>query len=509
MMMKLSGTAIFLWAFASLAQQPDFPVSLRQGIMAGEVTETSVLLQSRLTSSSPYQDPRWEGVRGIGGWARFEFADNAGFNDSRRTGWLQAVPPADFIVKVLVDGLRPATRYHYRLRYGPNKDDLRVSGAATFRTLAGRANTAAYSFAIVTGMNYSFFHHTGSGRTRPYTGPDKHLGYPGLASISKLKPDFFVGTGDNVYYDHPGHRGRAQTQHEMRKKHHEQYSQPRFLELFRSSATYWLKDDHDHRFNDSDQINPVMIRMSNQTLNYPKTNRYEGESGSGFAPSHELGLRIFREQLPVVDPEDADAVTYRTHRISRDLQLWCVEGRDYRSPNDMPDGPEKTIWGAEQKAWLKRTLKESDATFKLLISPTPLVGPDSGGKRDNHTNINGFRHEGREFFEWLTESGMATDEFFIATGDRHWQYRSIHPSGYEEFSSGALVDANAILGSFPGDAKSTDPNGEIKQPFHSPEASGGFLLISVRPDADAAVAEFRFYDENGKLLYEHDKRRRR
>ena len=71
------------------------------------------------------------------------------------------------------------------------------------------------------------------------------------------------------------------------------------------------------------------------------------------------------------------------------------------------------------------------------------------------------------------------------------------------------MDANAILGSFPGDAKSTDPNGEIKQPFHSPEASGGFLLISVRPDADAAVAEFRFYDENGKLLYEHDKRRRR
>ncbi|MDB6006750.1 MAG: hypothetical protein JWR15_3737, partial [Prosthecobacter sp.] len=26
-----------------------------------------------------------------------------------------------------------------------------------------------------------------------------------------------------------------------------------------------------------------------------------------------------------------------------------TDGRDYRSPNKMPDGPDKTIWGAEQK----------------------------------------------------------------------------------------------------------------------------------------------------------------
>ncbi len=504
--MKLFRTFIPFLALAAAAQQSDFPVNLRQGAMAGEVTARSVILQSRLTSSSPFQDPRWEGVRGVGGWAYFEVADNGEFRDARRTEWLEAVPPADFIVKTKVDGLRPASRYHYRLHYGPAKDDLRTSNAATFRTLAG-AGAEAYSLAIVTGMNYSFFHYTGSGRTRPYTGPDKHLGYPGLASILESKPDYFVGTGDNVYYDHPGHRGRAQTQHEMRKKHHEQYSQPRFLDLFREVASYWMKDDHDHRFNDSDQINPVLIRMSNRAPYYPKRNLYEGESGSGFEPSHDLGLRIFREQLPVVDPKEANPVTYRTHRVSRDLQIWFVEGRDYRSPNDMPDGPWKTIWGAEQKSWLKKTLKGSDATFKLLISPTPMVGPDSGGKRDNHTNINGFRHEGDEFFEWLQAERFAADEFFIACGDRHWQYHSIHPSGYEEFSSGALVDANAILGTFPGDPNSTDPDGEIEQPYHSPEASGGFLLISVRPDGDAGVARFRFYDENGTLLYEHEKRR--
>ena len=505
-------------ALLMLAQQPDFPINLRQGVMTGEVTQTTAILQSRLTSSSPYHDPRWEGIRGAGGWAYLETADNSEFSNSRKTDWLQAVPTRDFIVKTKVSGLSPATRYHYRLHYGPAKDNLRVSEAAAFRTLAGPNKAEAYSVAIVTGMNYSFFHYTGPWWTQlsgkhpilppPYSGPDKHLGYPALESILKLQPDFFVGTGDNVYYDHPGHHGRAQTQHEMRKKHHEQYSQPRFLDLFRRVATYWLKDDHDHRFDDSDQINPVRIGFAKRLPYYPKTNIWEGESGSGFAPPHELGVRIFREQLPVVDPTDAGAVTYRTHRVSRDLQVWFVEGRDYRSPNDMPDGAHKTIWGAEQKAWLKRTLKESDAAFKLLISATPMVGPDSAGKRDNHTNINGFRHEGDEFFRWLVENGLSPNEFFIACGDRHWQYHAIHPTGFEEFSCGALVDANSSIGSFPGDPNTTDPEGKIKQPYHSPEPSGGFLIITVKPEGESAVAEFRFYDEKGKLLYQHRKQHR-
>ena len=327
------------------AQPSDFPINLRQGVIVGEVGEDSAILQSRLTSSNPRQDPRWEGIRGSDGWARFEIAENDRFEGGRMTGWLEASPYSDFIVKERVTGLASATRYYYRLHYGPRKGNLTTSETGTFRTLAGET-PATYSFAVVTGMNYSFFHYTGSSRVPPYSGPDKELGYPALASILKLQPDFFVGTGDNVYYDHPGHRGRAQTRHEMRKKHHEQYSQPHFRSLFREVATYWMKDDHDHRFDDSDAVNAVRIRAPKQLAYYPRTNIHEGESGSGFEPSHELGLDVFQEQMPVVDPTEPDPVTFRTHRVSRDLQVWFVEGRDYRSPLDQPDGPDKTIWGA-------------------------------------------------------------------------------------------------------------------------------------------------------------------
>jgi len=165
----------------------------------------------------------------------------------------------------------------------------------------------------------------------------------------------------------------------------------------------------------------------------------------------------------------------------------------------MPDGPGKTIWGKEQNEWLRRTLLESDAAFKILISPTPMIGPDRESKRDNHVNTRGFRYEGRQFINWLRENGFLDKNFYFVCGDRHWQYHSIDPSGFEEFSCGALVDANAIRGTFPGDPNSNDPEGEIKQPFHPDVPSGGFLMITIKPEGPAA--EFSFYDEKGTLLY--------
>ena len=179
----------------------------------------------------------------------------------------------------------------------------------------------------------------------------------------------------------------------------------------------------------------------------------------------------------------------------------------YRSPNAMEDGPEKSIWGQEQKAWLKETLLASDATFKILISPNPMIGPDDARKSDNHTNLGGFQHEGKEFFAWLNETGLVKKNFYLICGDRHWQYHSIHPSGVEEFSCGALVDANSRLGRKPGDPASTDPEGLIKQVYAQKVRSAGFLLVKADPASEEAPAKltFVFHDENGKVLHEHTK----
>lgn len=457
------------------------PIGTAQGVFAGELTESSVILQSRLTTGG--RDEHGE-VTGVAGVARFELSTDPGFMEYDATDWLPALADNDFIVKARVGGLAPATVYYFRLNYGAGEDSTKLSRASRFETLAGASISRPVTFTALTCMNYEKFHFgdfnaQGEMKLKPYPGHDKHLGYPALSYIPLLEPQFVIYNGDNVYYDqNPSGQAVASTMEDMRFRWHRQYSQPRLLDIMGVAGGYWLKDDHDFRFNDSD---------------------LEGDR----APSPETGIRIFREQVPVVDPALENAVTYRTHRVSKELQLWFLEGRDYRSPNAMEDGPGKSIWGKEQMAWLKKTLKASHAVFKILIVPSPMVGPDKGRKSDNHTNFGGFRHEAGEFFAWLGEEGFSSEELFIITGDRHWQYHSIHPSGFQEFSAGSISYANAQRAVKPGDARGTDPQGLIKQPYVSPDLRGGFLQVYVIPGGEGRKDEFkvRVFDEWGRNVY--------
>lgn len=487
----------FVWGCSQPLTSPT--VYLGQGMMVGEVTTHSVLLQARISRSDTFIDHDLPGAYGLG---IFQLTTDSTFTRVLTSDTLYALPKNDFLLKTKMEGLQAGRIYYYRLQYGGDEAMRQLSPISQFKTLAGPSSSEEISFVAVTGMNYYHFHFGKYDRTKAYKGADKALGYPALEAIEDLQPDYFIGTGDNVYFDHPdssnfskalaagknphpgNYNGAAVTDESgMRQKYHQQFGQARFKALFQKVGTYWEKDDHDYRFNDADTTQQFSI-------------------------SHALGVKSFREQLPVVDPKDSGATTYRTHRMNADLQIWLLEGRDYRSPNAMPDGPDKTLLGQTQLDWLKMSLLKSDAAFKLIISPTPLVGPDDAYKRDNHVNRRGFRYEGEALFAWLTENGFLRKGLYLICGDRHWQYHAIHPSGFEEFSTGALVDNNARAGRLAGDPKSTDPDGLIQQPYiqgKSESASGGFLLVRVHREAQTPKLSFQFYDEQGLLLYETTK----
>ena len=446
-------------------------VHLAQGCMAGEPTANSVLLQTRVTAiPGPTLDADND-VPGAPGEVCFEYGTKPDWSDARRTEWMRATAETDFIVRARLSGLRPAQLYHYRAVFGPSRTDTRPGPTGQFRTLAGAASDRAITFIVGSCVNYMKFMFGPKGTAGPAvtaTEEDKRLGYRAFPAMARLKPDFFVGTGDIVYYDNILH-GPARTLPELRKCWHEQFRFPRLIEFFAQTPAYWSKDDHDFRFNESDNETPRL-------------------------PLPATGIALFREQLPIVPAGDMNSPTYRTHRVNRHLQIWLTEGRDHRSPNAMPDGPDKSLWGRAQREWLQRTLRESDATWKILISPTPMVGPDDATKVDNHADIEGFRFERDAFFSWLQAEKISG--FMVFCGDRHWQYHSIHPSGVEEFACGALNDENARLGVPPGSKKGSDPEGRIKQPYLYTEPTGGFLHVRV---ADAKlVIEHR--DDTGKVM---------
>jgi len=461
--------------FALSPSLPAAEIHLAQGLLAGEVTATSVILQTRLAASQGLVDGDVTGAQGI---VRFEISTSPDFQTSNFSEWIPATAANDFILKAHIVSLQPTTTYHYRAIYGSSREQTKSSSVATFQTLPAAGQSAPIQFILTSCLNYAFFQQ-GDKTHPPAPLEDRKLGYPALDPILRLAPDFVIINGDCVYYDHPWDT-RAKTQAELRKKWHEQYVMPRFVKLFAQAPTYWLKDDHDHRYNDSDTTGDM-------------------------EPSNKLGIDTFREQVPIVDPQNTKATTYRTHRMGRDLQLWFVEGRDYRNPNEMLDGPDKSIWGTEQREWLQRTLKESNATFKILISPTPMIGPDDGHKKDNHANLKGFDHESRAFFEWLQQNHIDPHKFFILCGDRHWKYHSIHPNGFSEFSCGALNRENSRLGRAPGDPKSNDPDAKIRQPYTDSPASGGFLSVDLKPSNanTAASIAVTLHDDTGKILYRH------
>ncbi len=471
------------------------PLYFGQGVMVGEVTSSSAIFQTRLTKTDSLQYGELQGQQGFVKWKWWPKSDVSEGKESR---WMEAIFETDYIVKHPVQNLIANTNYSYEVTAATDTTHQAVRANGTFRTNPGLEQRDSVSFVVVTGMNYYFYHYGNYDKSAAYQGADKQAGFPALKTIVEKKPDYFIGTGDNVYFDHPAKKnyqraladgkdplpglfGGQEVRDEdgMRRKYHVQFSQPRFRRLFSQVATYWEKDDHDYRVNDGDPF-------------------------SDFPISHELGIKNFREQLPVVDLNDKTAKKYRTHRMSKDVQLWFLEGRDYRDANNAIDGPEKSLWGIEQRNWLNNSLLSSDAKYKLIISPTPMVGPDDAYKKDNHVNPLGFRTEGEAFFQWLGENEFSTDELFIICGDRHWQYHAVHPSGYQEFSCGALVDANSRAGRLAGDPKSTDPDAQIEQLYvqgTKESATGGFLEVKIGVSDTSSFLNFNFYDELGALQY--------
>lgn len=363
-------------------------------------------------------------------------------DDWTSTPWLAVNPLGDFTRRVPLSQLQSATEYEIAV------DSRGTDGAAgteltgSFRTAPPADANAAVTFTVSTGQGND--------------DQDSPQGFKIYPAMSKLAPSFFVHTGDIIYYDK-----LAKTVDLARWHWQRMYSWPTNVEFHRHTASYFMRDDHDTWVND---CWPTMASPYMHEFTFRQ------------------GQAVFAEQAPL------DGPTWRTARWGRDLQIWLVEGRDFRSPNTDPDGPEKTIWGAAQKRWFKETLAASDATFRVLISPTPLVGPDRNNKNDNHAN-RAFAHEGRELREFLAGQKNAV----VICGDRHWQYASVDPqTGLREYCCGPASDAHA--GGW--------QQGDKRPDYHRyVNVVGGFLSAAVDRSAGAPTLTVRFHDVDGKELF--------
>ena len=438
------------------------------GVKVGEVTDTSAVVWVRLTAKAGRntEGPKRDGrageplpkdvnvdalhgaCPGAAGQVLLNYGKRADGKDAKSTGWTRVTADSDFTHPFRLTGLEPGTVYHYFTQTaGPKGEPKHGALRGRFETAPPAKDFAEVTFTAVTCQGYRDVDHAD--------------GFHIYEAMAKLRPKFFVPNGDNVYYDSDDPLATSVT---LARYHwHRMHSFPRHVAFHARVPGYWTKDDHDCYADDC----------------------WPGQTVKKMLPlTFAEGLKVFREQVPMGEK------TYRTFRWGKGLQVWLVEGRDFRSPNDMADGPDKSIWGKEQKQWLLKTLAESDADWKVLLTPTPIVGPDRGNKGDNHAN-KAFAHEGNEFRQWARKN--LPDNFFVVCGDRHWQYHSVHPeTKVREFSVGPASDEHA--GGTPGENK------DIHQ-FH--RVMGGFLSVTVGKAEGKSAITFRLHDVHGKVVHEY------
>lgn len=476
-MFRLSG----FFLVVSLAAGAAPSIHQATGIKIGEVSDTGALVWTRLTLEAdarregvPFAEVNTrEGIRegradgqippgrsleemqyavpGAAGDVRVLWApETAVAGTEQATPWTPVDPARDFTHQFNLTGLAPGLWHRLRVE---SRDPQGNPGAAVegrFKTVPPADATGPVRFIVTTC-------HDDWRRDNPAMGFDMY------AAAAKWQPDFFVQTGDYVYLDK--YYPFATTAALARFKWNRTSAWPYVREFYRGASSYFLKDDHDTLRNDSHP------GMTYGDLTW------------------EQGMAIEHEQLPM--PRDPP---YRTIRWGRDLQVWLLESREFRSEGKTRHSPDKTVLGAEQKRWLYETMRASDATFRVVITGTPIVGPNvdyKAGEKGDSLADEAFQTEGDEVRRFLA----AQPGTVVITGDRHWQYHSVDEvTGLREFGCGP-----ACFGMAEGFV------GKVRlSPMHRfLRIDGGFFSGELVQRDGRSFLTFRHHDTQGRVLSEH------
>lgn len=359
--------------------------------------------------------------------------------DTISSSWNYVSPYKDFTYKTSFTTLDPYTTYEVLLSGRKNKTSPITTIKGHFRTVPEREQIVPVRF---TSSTCQYFW--------DYDDPER--GFKVYDKMLTMEPDFHCQTGDYVYYDKLG--PMATSVAKARHKWNAINAWPSLVDFYAKTPLFIQKDDHDVTKDDATPFSKPFGELT-----------------------WEDGLAIWYEQTPTLENKP-----YQSLRYGKDLEIWIVEGRMFRNSDNVED-PESSIWGKAQKSWFVKSVAASDATFKILMSPTPVVGPDRENKKDNHANTT-YTAEG----DWLKSFIAAQEHMFIVNGDRHWQYVSKDlKTGVLEFSQGPSSDAHAQG----WDQEDLRPEHEFLR------VKGGFLAVQVDRENNIPRITFTHYNVDG------------
>jgi alkaline phosphatase D len=310
---------------------------LTHGVATGDVTSNSALVWFR-TAGPARVRVEWA-PEGSGPGREVSPA---------RSAVLTTTKEHDFTVTLRLDGLAPATSYHYRVLPVDREEQVSVreTGRGQFTTSASSDVPETVTFLWGGDLG-------GQQRCR--------LGGSGYAIFNHMlgsRPAFALLLGDLIYGDDrcpsppnvPGADFLASTLESFRAKHRYQREDQALQRFLSAVPVYAIWDDHEVRNNFSGPYEPLMP----------------------------AGRQALLEYWPIGTPPEDPHRLYRKFRRGADLELFLLDTRQYRSRNEEPDGEHKTMLGVTQREWLVDGLIHSTATWKVIATSVPLSNRKAG-----------------------------------------------------------------------------------------------------------------------------------
>lgn len=274
--------------------------AFKYGVTAGEVTPSSAILWTRADKT---------------GSVTLNVARDKRFRKGLVSFGLKAKRGSDLTVQLKVKRLKPGKRYWFRFRQGKRR-----STRGTFQTAPKSSSNAKIRFAWSGDTDAS----TLKGQKKPYWN-----NFDVFRRMQGEKNDFNIHFGDTIYSDSevPGRASPvALTRKQKWAKYKLNLAQKKLQKLRATAGFYSHWDDHEF-------VNDFA--------------RGENKFGGGAGPDkytvnangqviYKAGVKAFRDYAPV-SYTSKDGL-YRTRRWGRNLELFFLDERAFRSPKASANG---------------------------------------------------------------------------------------------------------------------------------------------------------------------------
>ncbi len=308
----------------------------------------------------------------------------------------QTLASQDYTGIVRVEGLNPDTAYTYQLAI--DGVQAPIDGAA-FRTYPDQGTPGRFCVAFGGGAGYVPEHE------RIWT------------TIRERDPLAFLTLGDNVYIDDPEH---CLTQ---RYCYYRRQSVPEWRALMAGRGVYAIWDDHDFGLNDS----------------------YGGPAVDHFSWKRSV-WHVFQQNWnnPAYGGGHTQPGCWFDFYIG-DVHFIMLDGRYYREKtarHGADDVENPSMLGPVQRAWLKKTLKDSRGVFKVVASPVPWAPETKGGPPGGLDTWDGYAEERAAIYDFLSEHGISGVALISADRHRSDARRISRERGYDLYDFMSSIFTN-------------------------------------------------------------------